>query len=210
MSTASSTIAPTTLATSVTLLSALRDMRDHSSWQHFHTLYRPMLVAVAVRSGLSEQDANDVVQDAIVEVAKEMPTFQYDRTRGRFKGWLLTIVRRRIANFWRSKYYQHNGEQVPREQLVEPESLENGAELGSDFERVWDEEWLRHTLRVAEDHVKHEVEPMQFQAFQLHVVKGIAAGETARRLGIKLMEVYWAKYRVRRLMKKAISEADSI
>ena len=31
----------------------------------------------------------------------------------------------------------------------------------------------------------------------------------ARRLGIKLMEVYWAKYRVGKLMKKAISEADS-
>ena len=207
--TASATDNQGSFQTSVTLLSALRDMRDRASWQHFHTLYRPMLLAVSIRAGLSEQDAHDVVQDAIIEVAKEMPTFRYDRTRGRFKGWLLTIVRRRIANFWRSKHYRHNGEQVPREQLVEPSNLDAGAELGSDFDRVWDEEWRQHALRVAEDHVKHEVEPVQFQAFQLHVVKGVAAGETARRLGIKLMEVYWAKYRIGKLMKKAISEADS-
>ena len=195
--------------TSVTLLSALRDMRDHASWQHFHSIYRPMLLAVALRSGLREPEAQDVVQETIIEVAKEMPVFRYDRTRGRFKGWLLTIVRRRIANFWRSKHYRHNGEQVPREQLMEPASLDTGAEPGSDFERVWDEEWQQHALRVAEDHVKHEVEPVQYQAFQLHVIKGVAAGETARRLGIKLMEVYWAKYRIGKLMKKAISEADN-
>ena len=207
--TASATNNQGSLHTSVTLLSALRDMRDHSSWQNFHTLYRPMLLSVALRSGLSEQDAHDVVQDAIIEVAKEMPTFRYNRTRGRFKGWLLTIVRRRIANFWRSKHYRHNGEQVPREQLVEPSNIDTSAETGSEFERLWDEEWHAHALRVAEEHVKHEVEPLQFQAFQLHVIKGVAAGETARRLGIKLMEVYWAKYRIGRLMTKAIGEANN-
>ncbi len=195
--------------TSVTLLSALRDMRDHASWQHFHTLYRPMLLAVAIRSGLPEQDSHDVVQETIIEVAKEMPSFRYDRKRGRFKGWLLTIVRRRIANVWRAKKYKHGDERIAREQLTDPAQIETGSEECTDFEKLWDEEWRSHALRVAEDHVKHEVEPVQFQAFQLHVVKGVAAGETARRLGVKLMEVYWAKYRIGRLMKKAISEADS-
>ncbi len=195
--------------TSVTLLSALRDMRDHASWQHFHSIYRPMLLAVALRSGLRDPEAQDVVQETIIEVAKEMPAFRYDRARGRFKGWLLTIVRRRIANVWRAKKYKHGDERVAREQLTDPAQIEAGSEEDSDFEKLWDEEWRQHALRVAEDHVKHVVEPVQFQAFQLHVVKGIAAGETARRLGIKLMEVYWAKYRIGRMMKKAISEADS-
>lgn len=86
--------------------------------------------------------------------------------------------------------------------------LDTGAPENSEFQKVWNEEWREHALRVAEDHVRYQVEPVQFQAFQLHVIKGVTAGETARRLGIKLMEVYWAKYRVGRLMKKAIAEAD--
>ena len=183
-------------------------MRDHASWQHFHSIYRPMLLAVALRSGLRDPEAQDVVQETIIEVAKEMPAFRYDRARGRFKGWLLTIVRRRIANVWRAKKYKHGDERVSREQLTDPAQIEAGSEEDSDFEKLWDEEWRQHALRVAEDHVKHVVDPVQFQAFQLHVIKGIAAGETARRLGIKLMEVYWAKYRIGRLMKKAIAEAD--
>jgi hypothetical protein len=42
------------------------------------------------------------------------------------------------------------------------------------------------------------------------VIKGIAAGDVAKRLGIKLMEVYWAKYRVGKLMRKAIAEAENL
>ena len=80
-----STADSATLRTSTTLLSALRDMRDHASWQHFHTLYRPMLMAVAIRAGLLEQDALDVVQETIIEVAREMPSFRYERSRGRSK-----------------------------------------------------------------------------------------------------------------------------
>lgn len=206
--TASATDHQGSFLTSITLLSALRDMRDCASWQHFHSIYRPMLLAVALRSGLREADAQDVVQETVIEVAKEMPAFRYDRARGRFKGWLLTIVRRRIANVWRAKKYKHGDERVAREELIDPAQIESRPEEGSDFEKLWDEEWREHALRVAEDHVKHEVEPVQFQAFQLHVVKSVPARETARRLGVKLMEVYWAKYRIGKMMKKAVAEAD--
>ena len=99
---ASTTTERESLQTSPTLLNRLRDMRDHVGWQHFHELYRPLLLAVARRAGLREEDAFDVVQETIVEVAAALPTFHYDRAKGRFKGWLLTIVRRRIANHWRS------------------------------------------------------------------------------------------------------------
>ncbi len=192
------------------MLSALRDMRDHAGWHHFHTLYRPMLLAVALRSGLSEEDAQDVVQDTIVEVAKQMPSFHYDRKRGRFKSWLLTIVRRRIANVWRGKKYIRGGQRVNREEVTDPTQIEAGADATDwEFERAWDEEWREHALRMAQEHIKREVEPVQFQAFQLNVLKGIPARETARRLGVKLMEVYWARYRIGRLMKQAIAEADS-
>ena len=200
-----------TFKTSITLLSALRDMRDHASWQNFHALYRPMLLAVARRSGLPEQDAHDVVQDAIIEVAKEMPTFRYDPIRGKFKGWLLTIVRRGVANCWRKKHYQFGDHRVARQESVEPAALDScGAIDASEFEKLWDEEWREHALRVAEEHVKNVVKPAQFQAFHLHVVKGLGASDVAKRLGMKLMEVYWAKYRIGKMVKSAIAEAEGI
>lgn len=207
--TASATENYGTFDTSVTILSTLRDMRDHAGWQNFHAIYRPMLLAVASRAGLAEHDAQEVVRDTIIEIANAIPTLRHDRTRGRMKNWLLTFMRRRIANFWRAKHRQDNGERNPREQLIKPKCLHVQEMAGDDFDRMWDEEWRQHAIRVAEDHVKHEVEPVQFQAFQLHVVEGVGASQAARSLGIKLIDVYWAKYRVGRLMKKTISEAAS-
>jgi RNA polymerase sigma-70 factor (ECF subfamily) len=98
---------------------------------------------------------------------------------------------------------------VERSEAVEPSKLESVVQESGEFDRIWNEEWHSHALRVAEDHVKRTVKPVQFQAFQLHVANGVAASEVARRLGIKLMEVYWAKYRVGQMLKTAILEAEN-
>jgi RNA polymerase sigma factor (sigma-70 family) len=195
------------IQTSLTLLSRLRDMRDHSGWLHFHALYHPLLTAVARRAGLNDEDAKDVVQETIAEAAGALPSFAYDRSRGRFKGWLLTIVRRRISNFWRAKHYQFCGERVQREEAFEPAMMDVHAFEGASYDALWDEEWRAHALRVGEDYVKRTVKPVQYQAFKLHVIDGVGAGEVAHRLGLKLMEVYWAKYRVGKMMKAAVAEA---
>ena len=48
----------------------------------------------------------------------------------------------------------------------------------------------------------------QFQMFDLHVVKDVPAREVARRLGAKLMEVYFAKYQISKRLKKEIRRLE--
>ena len=50
---------------------------------------------------MREEDAHELVQDVMVSVANEMPDFRYDRAKGSFRGFLMRIVHRRIADFWR-------------------------------------------------------------------------------------------------------------
>jgi len=40
---------------------------------------------VALRGGLTRAEAEDVVQETLISVAKHMPTFKYDPTIGSFK-----------------------------------------------------------------------------------------------------------------------------
>ena len=125
---ASSTLdGPQSHRTSPTLLMRLRDLRNHASWQHFHEIYRPLLASVAARAGLADADVQDVVQETLVEVAKEMPAFRYDPARGRFKGWLLTIIRRRIANHWRARKYKVGDARVDRAEAMDPATLDANA-----------------------------------------------------------------------------------
>ena len=80
------------------LLSRLRSWGDQESWHDFFATYWRLIYEVALKSGLSEVEAEEVVQETVISVAKKMPGFKYDPAIGSFKGWLLQITRRRIAD----------------------------------------------------------------------------------------------------------------
>src|SRR6266487_5226320 len=86
------------LPTRQSLLSRLKDWDDHESWRDFFDTYWRLIYGLAVKSGLTNTEAEEVVQETLLAVAKEMPDFKHDPARGSFKGWLLEITRRRIAN----------------------------------------------------------------------------------------------------------------
>src|SRR5881396_1111589 len=92
------------LPTRQSLLSRLKDWDNHESWRDFFDTYWRLIYGLAVKSGLTNTEAEDVVQETLLAVAKEMPDFKYDPARGSFKGWLLEITRRRIANQVRSHH----------------------------------------------------------------------------------------------------------
>ncbi len=73
------------------LLIRLRDAADQSSWREFFEQYWRLIYSFARRCGLSPPHAEDVVQEVVCEVFRAMPTFEYDRAKGTFRGYLRTI-----------------------------------------------------------------------------------------------------------------------
>ena len=69
---------------------------------------------------------------------------------------------------------------------------------------VWDAEWKEHLLEKAMERVKASADGGQFQIFQLHVLRNIPAREVAKRLGVKLPEVYFAKYKISAMLRKQV------
>ncbi|MBK8002266.1 MAG: sigma-70 family RNA polymerase sigma factor [Verrucomicrobia bacterium] len=86
------------------LLSRLRNLDDTASWHTFFNNYWRLLYNVARKSGLNDDEAQDVVQETVIAVARKMPEFRYDPARGSFKQWLLLITRRRIHDHLRRAY----------------------------------------------------------------------------------------------------------
>src|SRR3954447_18016517 len=89
------------IPTRASLISRLKNWDDQESWKDFFDTYWRMLYSVARRAGLNESEGQDVVQEAIVSVAKQMPNFRYDPSLGSFKSFLMLIIRRRIVDFLR-------------------------------------------------------------------------------------------------------------
>jgi RNA polymerase sigma-70 factor (ECF subfamily) len=193
------------IPTRQSLLARLKNLDDQTSWREFFDTYWRLIYDVARRAGLTDAEAQDIVQETIIYVARKMPDFRYDPEICSFKGWLMQTTRWRIIDQIRKKQYQSHGKRIAREERLATSILERQADPASlDLETVWDEEWRKNLINAAIEKVKGRVSPALFQMFHLHVVKKYPAKQVAQRLGAKLAEVYFAKYKVSALIRKQI------
>ncbi|MEO8426924.1 MAG: sigma-70 family RNA polymerase sigma factor [Verrucomicrobiota bacterium] len=200
----------TSLRTRRTLLSRLRNLDDLESWRTFFDLYWRLLYNVARRSGLDDAVAQDVVQETVIGVAREMPEFRYDPLRGSFKQWLLRIVRRRIIDHLRRTYRQPPNAGVSPDSLDEDEihAAAISAPSTHGIDAAWDEEWERTVFEAALARVQSEVNPKHFQVFDYCVLKEWPAAKVAATLGLNLAQVYLAKHRVSQAIKRAARQIN--
>ena len=198
------TTAPEIIPTRQSLLNRLKNWDDKTSWKDFFDTYWSLIYGVARKAGLNDSEAQDVVQETIISVARKIPEFTYDPAVCSFKTWLMKMTHWRIIDQFRKKQYQRDGKLFRREEAWNESLLEHQPELtGFDLEAVWNEEWEKHLLGSALKKIKQRVDSRQFQMFHLHVVKGIPATKVAERLGVKLPAVY-LKAEIRRLKDKLI------
>lgn len=200
---------PDLIPTRQSLLERLKSLDDQSSWGDFFETYWKLIYGVARKAGLTDPEAQDVVQETIISVARKIPEFTYDPAAGSFKGWLMRLTRWRITDHYRKKHYEQKGEWKPREQATDMTFLEQHPDMGGlDLEALWNAEWERHVTEVALGKVRQQADPLQFQIFQLHVVNGVPATEVARRLGVKLPQVYFAKYKLTALVRREVRRLE--
>ena len=204
------------------LLSRLKDAADADSWQEFFDTYWRLIYGVAVKSGLTDAEAQEVVQEVVIGVARKMPEFRCDPAAGSFKAWLLQVTRRRIVDQFRKRQpwsptQPPRGPETPAGATPRPEA--NGTAHTSTIERVpdpggyeleaaWEGEWKQHLLARALARVKQTADPEQFQMFDLHVRLGLPAREVARKLDVSLPRVYFAKYKIGALLKRQVQRLD--
>jgi len=198
------------IPTRASLLQRLKDLDDQSSWNEFYDIYHDLIFSVARRAGLSEVEAAEVVQDTLVSVARKMPGFTYDPAKDSFRGWLLTVTRWRILDQMAKRPGQARRE--PRlSSPLQPEQQTRTATIdrvpdpaGLDLAAIWEEEWETQVLQTALARIKRQVHPKHYQIYHLHVVLGQPVQEVARVLEVNVAQIYLAKHRVGKLLKKEV------
>jgi RNA polymerase sigma-70 factor (ECF subfamily) len=194
------------LPTRRSLLDRLRNWEDQTSWREFFDTYWKFIYSMAVRSGLSDQEAEDVVQETVTSVAKKMPEFVYDPERCSFKGWLMHVTRLRIMDQLRRRS-PHSRQAVfnDRDSTQTP-TVERVADPSADkaFEGAWEEEWERNLVGAAMERVKLRVKPEHYQIFYLSAVKGLATNEVARSLKVNAARVYLIRHRLAKEVKREL------
>lgn len=189
--------------TRYSLLSRLQNWDDHESWRDFFDTYWRLIYSVALKSGLTESEAQEVVQETVICVARNIHTFKRDRRLGSFKGWLRNLTRWRIIDQLKKRtgLLQGAAEGAPRQYHALDEIPELADAPGGPD---WEAEWQSNLLRAAMARVKHRVSEEQYQLFDLNVVQGWPVSRIRETLGVSAAQIYLAKHRLSRLLQKEI------
>jgi RNA polymerase sigma-70 factor (ECF subfamily) len=186
------------------LLSRLKNWDDHESWRTFFDTYWKLIYNAAIRAGLTDAEAQDVVQETVINISKKIPEFVYDPAKGSFKTWLLRQTSWRISTQFRKRLPIRTsapaGDKSSRTTTLERVPDPALPALDS----MWDDEWERTLMEAALRRVKDKVNAKHYQIFDLAVHKGWPVSKVATDLKINAASVYLAKHRVANLLKKEL------
>ena len=201
---------PDSLATHASLLERLKHLEDQGSWQEFYTSYRKLVFSFAIKHGLTPSEAEEVVQETIITVARNLPGYRYDPKRCSFKTWLFNVTLWRIRDQLRRRRPQNASihrkpDEPDRTSTVERVPGPEGEQVAA----LWEEAWKKDLFERALDQVKAQVEEKPFQIFDLYALQGWSAREVARSLGVSLARVYVTKHRISALLRKEILRIKS-
>jgi RNA polymerase sigma-70 factor (ECF subfamily) len=178
--------------TSLSLLDRLRTSPENEGWNRLADLYAPLIRVWLRRYDVQNSDAQDLVQEVLLSVSRDLRSFDHPGKPGAFRGWLKAIMINRLRKFWRSRdrHPQAHGDSdidARLAQLDDPTS-----ELSHIWNLEHDQYVLRQLLALAEPHF----EPTTWKAFCRVALEGETAEAVAREMGISKNAVIVAKCRV--------------
>src|SRR6266700_2576542 len=203
------------LATRWTLIERLKNWDDQESWRQFFETYWRLIYGVAIKSGLTHPEAQDVVQETVMSVCKNMQNFKADPAYGSFKAWLLNLTRWRITDQFRKRRRGVNAkEELPRaasngDATSTPVDERVPDPGGNALEAIWNDEWERHIVDAALEKVKQQSSAKHDQIFFLQAIKQIPSAKSAETLDVKVDQVYLSKHRLTKVFEEALKELET-
>jgi RNA polymerase sigma-70 factor (ECF subfamily) len=210
----------TSLETRPSLLNRLKSGDDPQSWQEFYRTYGGLIRFFASKAGLTADEAEEVVQETAIGVARRLPDFTYDPKVCRFKTWLLNLVRWRIQDQLRRRPKVGQASclsgaggtpALPSDDTASTATIERVLDPAvPEFGAEWDTAWEKNLFAQAVERVRERIDERQFRVFDLCVAKGWPPADVAQTLGISTARVHLTKHRVSALLKKEVQRLEKI
>jgi RNA polymerase sigma-70 factor (ECF subfamily) len=164
-------------------------------------LYAPLVLSWCRGWGLQDEDAADVFQEVFQAVAAHLNSFRRERSGDTFRGWIRTIARNKVNDFFRRRLREPEGVggsegRAILMQVPEPLPSENQTK----------EEAENALLHRALELIRGEFETRTWEAFWQTTVEGRTAIDVAADLSMTAGAVRVAKSRVLHRLRTDLGE----
>lgn len=184
--------------TTTRLLDALRDPGNEPVWLHIDARYRPVLTGLARRLGLTDAAAEEVAQQSLAEFVRAYRDGRYDRAKGRLSSWIMGIAHNTARHALRDGRREVSVGGTAFATIPDEHELRT----------IWMEERDRAILDRAMALLRDEatIDDRTLLAFELFGLRGVPVGEVASRCSMTTEQVYVAKSRVTKRLRRAVEE----
>lgn len=146
------------------VLKAVADTSNEKAWKRLFDLYAGFVFSIARSKGLTVTDSDDIVQNVFVDLARNLPQFNYDRTEGRFRSYLISLVNWRVTDKLRAGKRDVDFKSQYGEDMKGAVAEDDGSFL--------ENEWRAAAMEEALRRIKDEVNPDHFAAFVASTMEG--------------------------------------
>ena len=190
--------------TRASLILRLQNRGDVTAWEEFVRIYSPFIRRVAVHQGFQAVDADDIVQEVLLSVARSVTAWVQRTDRGSFRAWLLRLARNRAFDLIHARATRTQGEDGP-----EAERALGELAAKSDLSLVLDMEHERAVFQWAADQVREAVADHTWRAFWLTRVEGLSVDEAAKKLNVRAGNIYFARSRVLARIRELVRKYEA-
>ena len=198
---------PSDDATRSSLVEGIKDPANRKYWERFYELYAGILLNVAYKKGIRNQDAQDILQETMFDITLAITSFRYDRSKGSFRGWIKTIMLRRLYDAYRK---------AQRAKLCFVEAVDettwNDASLPKPkelLEQAIDEEWITQIQEESLKRLREEVSVRQFEVFDACEMNNWPTAQVMQVYGISRDVVYQTRRRTGLVFNRIVREVSS-
>lgn len=182
--------------TRMTLLQRAMNSENQDAWDEFSSIYEGFILIFLRKFRIPEQESEDITQKVMVKLWKNLS--KYDRSKAKFRTWLVTIIRNTSISHMESisKFKHVSAESVQLFKLIEDERQ-------NVLEDYYEAEWQSYIANIALKNVSKHFRGNAVQVFKL-ALKGKDFSEIASTLNIKEISARNLKNRVKVVIVKEI------
>ena len=191
--------------TRYTLLKKLQNDSSEKNWEEFVQYYSPYIFVIIRRFNVGAHDSEELLQDVLVKIWKNISKFDAQKYECRFRTWLGVMIRNTVFNFFKSKASRNSRSNVNYDDIIGKLELMTEAEVNIISER----EWKNHIAKLAWEKLKASFSEQTQTVFEESIKSDISNAELATKVAISESSVRVFKMRVRKAMHKEIIRLNS-
>ena len=184
-------------STRSSVLRAVANTENEAAWQRLFDLYAGFIFSIARSKGLKPEDSDDIVQIVFTDLARNLPTFQYDRAKGKFRSYLAGLVHWRVMDRLKAG---------KRDMELKTSFFDEAQPLVSpDDDRFAEREWQAAALEEALRRIKPDVRPEHYAAFVASAVEGQDTEAVMRLYGLSRDNLYQIRKRLTEKLRETVA-----